>query len=54
MVFFNKDADQPDAYKARPKALNHIVGCPCNECQRIKHAGEVHTSLNMLRSMGAF
>ena len=54
MVFFNKDANQEDAFKARPKAINHIDDCPCNECERIKHASDVRTSLDMLKGLGAF
>ena len=55
VIFFNKDANlQAGAYKIRSKALEHIDNCPCNECERIKHAGEVYTSLRMLRDMGSF
>ena len=55
IIFFNKDANlQAGTYKTRPKALNHVENCPCNECERTKHATEVYTSLRMLRDMGSF
>jgi len=55
MIFFNKDANlDQGTYKSRPKALNHIDDCPCNECERNKHADSVYNSLKMLRDIGAF
>ena len=51
MIFFNKDANQVDSYKARPKAISHIENCPCNECKRNRHSEEVR---NLLNGLGAY
>jgi len=52
MIFFNKDANlDQGTYKTRPKALNHIEDCPCNECKRNRHAADI---ANRIREFGAF
>ena len=54
MVFFNKDANQNEAFKSRPRAINHIADCQCNECKRIRNAEAARISLDMLKGLGAF